>query len=281
MAISTFEMSLQRVGKAAAHLHVEIKQSASRVVPIVSADHVGSVRVAGWNLAYSVALAAATAAVTVPLAWMLAWAARASRLGRILALGSTSVLLALPGPVLGIGVSLALNRPTQWWGDNSSVLGRIADGLAAMADSPVVLVWLLTLRTLPFTVLVLWPAVRLVNRTMIEAAEIDGAGWWGRLWHIELPSCRSALAAAALVTAVLSLGEVGGSIIVAPPGLQPLSVRIQILAHWGVENSLAGICLVLLVAALLVAVAALATLGKTARDANQTRRGGRTTYWSI
>jgi iron(III) transport system permease protein len=228
----------------------------------LAGNFAGSVRVAGGNLAYSLSLAAMTATVTVPLAWCLARLSQRGAPGQALTAGVAGMLLALPGPVLGIGLSLALSRPTAWWGHENPTLWRIADALAAVADSRAVLVWLLTLRTLPFAVLVLWPAVRLVQRSVLEAAELDGAGWSGRLWHVELPSCWPAVAAAVLITIVLSLGEVGGSIVVAPPGPQPLSVRIQTLAHQGVENSLAGICLVLLVAATITALAALTILTK-------------------
>lgn len=206
-----------------------------------------STRSVGGELLYSLMLAGASAAAVVPLAWWIAWAARESAMGRVLAIVVTCVLMAMPAPVLGMGLALALGRPTLWWGTGDATWGgQAADALAAVADSPVVLVWLYCLRSLPYALAVLWPAVRLVNRSVIESATIDGAGAWRRFRHVDVPACWRAALAAGLVAVVLSVGELGGAVIVAPPGLQPLSVRIFTLAHFGVENHLAGICLVLL-----------------------------------
>lgn len=219
-----------------------------------------STQAVGEELLYSLALAAVVAVLVVALALWCACAARDSGLGRALALSLTIVLLALPGPVLGAAVSLALGRPTAWWGSamtgSDTLAARFADQLAAIADSPAVLVWVMSLRALPFAMLVIWPAVRLIDRSRMEAAQMDGAGWWQQFRHIILPGCWPAAAAAALASAVLSIGELGGTVIVAPPGLQPISVRIFTLAHSGVENYLAGICLLLLI---VIASGALAT----------------------
>jgi ABC-type Fe3+ transport system permease subunit len=215
----------------------------------------------------SLKVAAGTALVTVPLAWLLAMIACHGRVGRWLVAATACLLFALPGPVLGIGLTLALGRPTAWWGSSSdSVGGQIALWCRSVADSPAVLVWLHTLRTLPFALAVIWPVLRLVNRSLVEAAAIDGAGAWSRFWHVDLPACRVAVLAAGLACAVLSIGELSGSVIVTPPGLQPLSVRIFSFAHFGLESHLAGICLVLLGVAAAGSLAVLLSLRWTVRS---------------
>src|SRR6185437_10234827 len=48
-----------------------------------------------------------------------------------------------------------------------------------------------------FCVFVLSNYMRTIPGEMYEAAEVDGAGLWGRYWRLTLPLCRPALAALA------------------------------------------------------------------------------------
>jgi ABC-type Fe3+ transport system permease subunit len=198
------------------------------------------------ELVFSSLLACGAAGISVVLGGRLAWWARESGLGRSVAWGVTVLLLAAPAPVLGMGVERALlglrDRcataiATQW----------LADAAHACYDSPLVLLWVQVLRSLPYVMLVLGWAVRFVPRAQLEAAALDGASPARVFWHIAFPALRGPMAVSALIAAVLSLGELGASVIVAPPGTAPLGVRIFTLAHNGVDNALAAICLWLLV----------------------------------
>jgi iron(III) transport system permease protein len=50
-----------------------------------------------------------------------------------------------------------------------------------------------------------------------------------------------------LAAAVISMGELSATILVAPPGIEPLAVRIFGLLHYNVEDQVAGITLTLIV----------------------------------
>jgi ABC-type sugar transport system permease subunit len=67
----------------------------------------------------------------------------------------------------------ALNRPIVWFID------------ATTAWVPVILadVW----KTTPFVALLLLAGLQNIDRSLYEAAEVDGASAWWRLWHITLP----------------------------------------------------------------------------------------------
>lgn len=41
--------------------------------------------------------------------------------------------------------------------------------------------------SIPFTTTVLLAGLQTIDSSVLEAAAVDGAGWWGRLWHITLP----------------------------------------------------------------------------------------------
>ncbi|WP_022886580.1 carbohydrate ABC transporter permease [Glaciibacter superstes] len=61
-----------------------------------------------------------------------------------------------------------------------------------------IVVW----RELPLVVLTILAGLQTISPEQYEAAEIDGAGWWKRLWHITLPNLRSSIAVIALLTTI-------------------------------------------------------------------------------
>ena len=89
----------------------------------------------------------------------------------------------------------------------------------------------------------LWYAFQTLSADELEAAELDGATSWARLRYIAMPQRTSVLAAAWLVALAVAVGDMGATILVVPPGVEPLSVRISGLLHYGVEDQVAGICL--------------------------------------
>jgi iron(III) transport system permease protein len=62
-----------------------------------------------------------------------------------------------------------------------------------------------------------------------EAAATAGAGWWRTMTRIVLPQVRIGLLSVWVITFVLAFGEVGASILVAPPGESTLPIRVYTL----------------------------------------------------
>jgi iron(III) transport system permease protein len=116
-----------------------------------------------------------------------------------------------------------------------------------------------SLRTLPYALLILWPAVRWLPRESIESAELDGLGPWGVVRAVALPLSRRALLVAWFVVFVLGFGELPATNIVQPPGTITITFLIWTLLHTGVESHLAGVALVML--AVLSCAAFCAVLG--------------------
>jgi iron(III) transport system permease protein len=188
----------------------------------------------------AVAATAATAA-----AWGLAWACRSSRWGvwPAVVVGSCALMLAAPGPVAGMALVLAYRD------------------VPPVYDTAAIVVIGLILRTLPFALLILWPAVRAIPETFLETAEVDGLGRWGLIGRVGLPLTAGPAVAAWGVAFVLALGELPVTNLVYPPGLSPLSVVVWGLLHTGVESHLAGVGLVLLLVHGLAGLAAVAGVG--------------------
>jgi ABC-type spermidine/putrescine transport system permease subunit II len=62
-----------------------------------------------------------------------------------------------------------------------------------------------------------------------EAAAVSGAGWLRTMTHIVLPQVRLGILIAWVIAFVLAFGELGVSILVAPPGEATLPIRIYTL----------------------------------------------------
>lgn len=80
-----------------------------------------------------------------------------------------------------------------WLGDTETAL------LAVTVES----IW----KGTPFVMLLLLAALQMVPRSVLEAAEMDGAGGWRKLWHVILPQIRVAFAIAAVLTFILTVNN--------------------------------------------------------------------------
>lgn len=189
----------------------------------------------------SLILAAGAATLTVALAWSLAWISRRSRFWRISLLAIVALTLAAPGPVAGMALGLAY----RWF--------------PTVYDSPAMVVMAQSLRTLPYAVLILWPAVRTLPRESLESAALDGLGPWGIIANVALPLSRAAILAAWFVVFVLGFGELPATNIVQPPGTITITFLIWTLLHTGVESHLAGVAVIML--SVIAAAAGCAVLG--------------------
>jgi iron(III) transport system permease protein len=135
---------------------------------------------------------------------------------------------------LGIGIIHLLNRPEL-------------PGLVWLYDHSILAPWLAVyLRSLPIAALVMWHALQTVPKELLESAMVDGAGPLVRLWKIALPMRTPAAAVAWLAALAVSLGDLAAGILVVPPGVTTLSIRIFGLLHYGVEDQVAGICLAMI-----------------------------------
>lgn len=219
----------------------------------------------GWSLALSALAATAALVFGIALAW---WAVgRGKRGGGIgerlrsgLVLVIVAVCLAIPGPLIALGTIWLLNRP-GW------------HTLNMLYDRTILAPWLvLTARALAPAILILWHALRTLPAEMLDGAALDGAGWLSRLWRIALPCRIPAVCLAWLIAFAVALADLAASILVAPPGMTTLSIRIFGLLHAGVEDYVAGICLsqTILFAVLAAGILWLAT--RWQRDATIARR---------
>ncbi|AUB85544.1 ABC transporter permease [Candidatus Thiodictyon syntrophicum] len=197
------------------------------------------------SLGTSLALAVAAAGITTLLAFVIAHSLVRSRAGVRTALHDlTQVPFAVPPILLGIALIGVWNRPaTGWLYDTVAmvVLGYVA-------------------HFLPFAIRAVYAGLQQLNPRVEEAAWLATPNRLRIVWRITLPLVRNGLVAGFLIVFILAMGELGVTLLVVPPGVETLPVRIYNLMHYGAEEAVAALSLILLGAQLGVCLLVLAAV---------------------
>jgi iron(III) transport system permease protein len=137
--------------------------------------------------------------------------------------------LAIPSPLIGIGLI------TIW--NHSFVIDVYGSGfmpvLAAIA------------RFAPFAAIVMVAQLRRIDPLLIDAGRIiqrNSIQTWLRIWLLML---LPGLLAAGGIAFALTTGELGATLLVAPPGQATLTMRIYNFLHYGATDTVAGLCLIM------------------------------------
>jgi iron(III) transport system permease protein len=198
-----------------------------------------------WEILWSALMASVAASMVLAAALPIGWLARRrdelGLVGKIAAISLAAAALAVPGPLVGIGLISLFNHPDagflNFLYDHTIVVAAIAQAV----------------RAFPLGMLIVWHALNTMPGDLLEAAELDGAGTWTRTVRIVLPLRWPALALAWLATFVVAIGELSATILVVPAGVATLGVRISQLLHFNNQDKLAGLCLILMAAAAMLA----------------------------
>jgi iron(III) transport system permease protein len=208
----------------------------------------------GDAIANSLLLASAGATAVVGLAVWLGYArARArGRIGQVVDV-LLLVVFAVPSTIVGVGLIGLWNRPGVW-------------GTVYGSDAMFLLAYLA--RFVPVAALTLAASTRYVPVSHEEAAAVAGAGWLRTMARIVVPQIRLGVAAAWVIAFILAFGELGVSILIAPPGEATLPIRIYtIIAN--TPSSHVAVLALLQTAVVFVPLAALAVVA-TVRHSTRT-----------
>lgn len=175
--------------------------------------------------------------ITAAAALLVCWLARDCRwFERSLWIGA-AIYWALPGPLVGLAllqtIELLLDLPGSDW----------LKPLLYSRPSPWPHVWVCGLRFLPIALAGLWPLVRLLPKELDETASLDGLTPWQRLTRIVVPLLLVPLFWAALVVAVLTLGEVSATKLLETPDFKLLAKHVFELMHSSADTEVATLCL--------------------------------------
>ena len=148
----------------------------------------------------------------------------------------------LPGTVLALALII--------------LLGRLP-----VMDTLLILVVAFTVKFATLGIQTVRPSALLVDPTLIESAQLAGAGYWQRLWRIWLPLLKAPLFAAALLVFMPCFSELTMSILLYGPGTENLGVVLFNLQEYA-DRSAAAVVGTLLLAVVILFRA----LAEKARD---------------
>ena len=273
---------------------VYLREKTYRLPPTTTGRHMLIIPLGRWRVPALLAVSLlAGAAVALPLfalvvsslspfAYLQAWNKAADSLGRSLVFASagatlltvmgffcgylirhrtlrfwravdtlTLLLFTLPGTVIGVGLIVLWNRPST-----AFVYASAAMLIFAYLAQYTALTSRITLATLAN-----------VPQSLEEAAQMTGAGWLARIWHVVVPAALPGVIAAWLIGFIFCLRDLGASMLVYPAGQDTLPVRIFTLMANGAPSLISALCVILVT----VVLSSLAILGSLFRATAQQR----------
>jgi ABC-type spermidine/putrescine transport system permease subunit II len=160
---------------------------------------------------------------------------------------AVAVGLVIPGPLVGAALVELFNHdvaPRLPLGD-----GSYKSWLRILYDDTVTApVIAQGIRALPLVTLLLWHSFATISRSMLEAAALDGLSPVKVFLRIAIPQRWRAVFAAWIVAFALAAGDLAWAHLVTPPGLDLLQRRVFGLVHSGVEEQVAAIGLLVMLA---------------------------------
>ncbi|WP_435018293.1 ABC transporter permease [Tundrisphaera sp. TA3] len=196
-----------------------------------------------WELAHDDAIRTvllAGLAATLATTFATGLARLASRAGWGPILGGLGAGVAVPAPIVGLGLVILWNRGA---------------GAAVYRSSAIVLLaWFA--RFLPVAVFLAQGALARVPRELEDAAALAGRGPAGRFLAVVLPNAVPGLVAAWLAVYVLSATEIGATVLIAPPGKPLFAPSVMTFMRRGQDPEIAA-CQILLLAVIALPLALL------------------------
>ena len=152
-------------------------------------------------------------------------------------IGSMAFLLALPGPIVNLIVISVFDRREPQW------IGLLADRTLC---GPILA---LQSRCLPIVFGVLWLAKERFKKNNAGLLQMDkGLPYTTRIW-ILTQALRQPIAVALVIAFSVSFADLSSYLLVQPPQVTTVAMRMFDLLHYGIKNRESGLALTLVIAA--------------------------------
>ena len=218
-----------------------------------------SVMVARNELAFSLLITAGVILVSLPLAIAAARELARPGIRGGVAWGLVLLPLAMPASLTGIGLILFWNLP----------------GLSALHPGLLMPVFAGVARFAPFAAIILFVQFRFIDPLLFDAARVFTRSRLAEWLHIRLPLYAPGLLVSAGILAVLSLAELGATLVVAPPGHATLTMRIYNYLHYGAAGEVAGLCLMITILSLVAGACTAVAVARLYGNTGPSDRAGR------
>lgn len=146
----------------------------------------------------------------------------------------TSLPLAVPSPLIGVGLIAIWNQPAT----QAVYTSYLMPVMAAIA------------RFAPLAAILLLTQLKRRDPSLIDAARVlqrDDLHTWVK---VRLPLLSPGLLGTAAIIFILTAGELGATLLVAPPGKATLTMRIYNFLHYGASDTVSGLGLLMTLIAL-------------------------------
>jgi len=163
--------------------------------------------------------------IAIPIAHEIARVGARAKLWMLVA----TIPLAVPASLVGIGLIHAWNRP-----EFSFVYGSAA--MPVMASLA---------RFTPIAVIVILAQLKRIDPVLIDASRVIQKNPFKSWLIVKLPILAPGFLAALFLIFAFSAGELGATLMVAPPGRATLTMRIYNYLHYGATENVAGLCLII------------------------------------
>ncbi len=151
--------------------------------------------------------------------------------------------IAIPGTIFGLGV-------IEWM--------NLSSGFRQSSYYQLLLPFAYVGLFAPFAIRVFEVMFHRSDLAIDEAAAVHGCHWWQKLFLIDLPRYYRFCFVAGVLVFLLVLSELNVSVLLVPPGLSTLSIRIDNLLHYGANHVASALCLI--IALLVISLIGVASL---------------------
>jgi iron(III) transport system permease protein len=205
---------------------------------------VSSVSRAGNELQFSLITALLVILISLPLALAAANELKKPGIRGTFAWILVLVPLAIPAPLVGIGLISFWNGPL----------------LAVPYPGMLMPVLVAVSRFAPIAAIILFVQLRFIDPLLFDAAAVFSKSQLKTWTQIRLPLLSPGLLVTAGILFALTLAELGATLIVAPPGHATLTMRIYNYLHYGAAGEVAGLCLMITILTLVAGTGAILSL---------------------
>jgi iron(III) transport system permease protein len=203
-----------------------------------------SVLMAQDELVYSLLIAVLVIIISLPLALAAAQELKRPGVRGAAAWMIVLVPLAIPAPLIGIGMITIGNLPV----------------LSAVYPAQIMPALVSVVKFAPLAAIVLFIQMRFIDPLLFDAAAVFAKNRSDAWTRIHLPLFAPGLVVSAGILAALTLAELGATLIVSPPGHATITMRIYNYLHYGSSSDVAGLCLMVTVLTLVISTGTILTL---------------------
>lgn len=198
------------------------------------------------ELTWSFYLGILLVVVSLPIAAVLAAVVHRQSRARAVAFWGMLGMLLIPGPVLSMMVIWLFNRPALGWVYDNTLIPTIA---------------VLLPRTLPIAYLLFRGSTRLLDQSISDSVRLQAASRFSGFWRGVLPRQIPAIGLAGLAVFLVTVADLSATLLVLPPSVSTVAVRLFGLMHSGVRNQEAGLALITIISVGLITATSLKLLG--------------------